>query len=90
VRQAITEAPPTKPEVVAAQIHDGEDDVLQIRLEGRTLSALYADGDEQIVLDADYRLGTPYDLRMVAADSRITVFYNGVQKAEIDEGGSGW
>jgi hypothetical protein len=29
-------------------------------------------------------------LRIVAADSRITVFYNGVQKAEIDEGGSGW
>jgi hypothetical protein len=90
VRQAITEAPPAKPEVVAAQIHDGEDDVLQIRLEGRTLAVQYADGDEQIVLDPDYRLGTPYDLQIVAADGRITVFYNGEQKADIDQSGSGW
>jgi hypothetical protein len=75
---------------VAAQIHDGDDDVLQIRLEGSTLSVQYADGDEQVVLDPDYRLGTPYDLRIVAANGRIAVFYDGEQKADIDESGSGW
>ncbi|OZM84265.1 hypothetical protein CFP66_01900 [Pseudonocardia sp. MH-G8] len=89
-RQAITEVPPAKPEVVAAQIHDGGDDVLQIRLEGQTLVAQYADGKEQIVIDPAYKLGTPYDLRIVAADSRVTVFYDGEQKAEIPRSGTSW
>ena len=90
VRQAITEVPPAKPEVVAAQIHGGADDVLQIRLEGRTLAVHYGDGAKRVVLDPDYRLATPYDLRIVAADRRIVVFYNGERKAEIAERGYGW
>ena len=89
-RQAITKVPPAKPEVSATQIHDGGDDVMQIRLEGSTLAAHYADGEEQIVIDPDYVLGTPYDLRIVAADSRIVVFYNGEQRAEIERSGSSW
>jgi hypothetical protein len=89
-RQAITEVPRAKPEVVSAQIHDGGDDVLQIRLEGPTLVAQYDDGREQIVIDPVYRLGTPYDLRVVAADGRITVFYNGQRRAEIERSGSSW
>jgi hypothetical protein len=89
-RQAITEVPPAKPEVVAAQIHDGGDDVMQIRLEGQTLVAQYADGQEQIVIDPAYQLGTPYDLRIVAADGRVTVFYNGEQAAEIARSGTSW
>jgi len=89
-RQAITEVPPVKPEVSATQIHDGGDDVMQIRLEGSTLVAQYADGKEQVVIDPAYRLGTPYDLRIVAADGRITVFYNGEQRAEIERSGSSW
>lgn len=90
VRQAITEVPPVKPEVVAAQIHGGDDDVLQIRLDGPVLSATYADGERRIVLDPAYRLGSRYDLRVVAGDGRITVFHNGERKAEIEQSGSGW
>ena len=89
-RQAITETPEVKPEVVSAQIHDGGDDVLQIRLEGKTLMAQYADGAEEIVIDPAYELGTPYDLRIVAADGRIAVFYNGAQAADIERTGSSW
>ncbi|MGH3585417.1 MAG: polysaccharide lyase family 7 protein, partial [Pseudonocardia sp.] len=89
-RQAITETPRVKPEVVSAQIHDGGDDVLQIRLEGRTLTAQYDDGDQQVVIDPAYVLGTPYDLRIVAADGRIAVFYNGRQAADIERSGEGW
>ena len=37
VCEAITQVPSAKPEVVAAQIHDDKDDVLQIRLEGQKL-----------------------------------------------------
>ena len=89
-RQAITQVPRAKPEVVSAQIHDGGDDVLQIRLERSTLVAQYDDGREQIVIDPVYRLGTPYDLRVVAENGRITVFYNGEQRAEIERSGSSW
>lgn len=89
-RQAITKVPPVRPEVSATQIHDGGDDVMQIRLEGSTLVAQYADGAEQVVIDPAYRLGTPYDLRIVAADGRITVFYDGEQRAEIERSGSSW
>jgi hypothetical protein len=90
VRQAITETPPVKPHVVAAQIHDGSDDVLQIRLEGTTLAVQYNDGKSQIVIDPDYQLGTPYDLRIAAEDSRVVVFYNGEQAAELPLHGSSW
>jgi hypothetical protein len=89
-RQAITEVPRAKPEVVSAQIHDGGDDVMQIRLERSTLVAQYADGREQIVIDPDYQPGTPFDLRIVAADGRITVFYDGEQRAQIERSGSSW
>jgi hypothetical protein len=89
-RQAITRVPPVKPEVSATQIHDGGDDVLQIRLEGSTLVAQYADGQEQIVMDGDYQLGMPYDLRIVAADGLITVFYDGERAAVIERSGSSW
>jgi hypothetical protein len=90
VRQAITEVPPVKPHVVAAQIHDGKDDVLQIRLEDTTLAVQYNDGNDQIVIDPDYQLGTPYDLQIVAEDGRVAIFYNGEQAAELPLNGSGW
>jgi hypothetical protein len=88
--EAVTELPPSKPEVVAAQIHGGDDDVLQIRLEGRHLMVQYADGAEQVTLDPDYQLGTPYDIEIVAADNSVQVGYNGVVKADLPLSGSTW
>ena len=35
VREAVTRLPAVKPHVVAAQIHDAEDDVIEVRLEGQ-------------------------------------------------------
>jgi hypothetical protein len=90
VCQAITKVPPAKPELVAAQIHDGNDDVVQIRLEDKALVAQYADGASQVVMDPDYALGTPFQVRIVAADRRVVVFYDGQQKAELPLEGSGW
>jgi hypothetical protein len=90
VRQAITELPPVKPHVVAAQIHDGNDDVLQIRLEGESLAVQYNDGNDQVVIDPGYQLGTPYDLQIVAADSKVVILYNGAQAAELPLSGSNW
>ncbi|TQM45856.1 polysaccharide lyase family 7 protein [Pseudonocardia cypriaca] len=90
VREAILAVPKVKPEVVAAQIHDGNDDVLQIRLEGERLSVQSDDGQSETVIDPAYRLGTPYDLKIVAADGRVDVFYNGEKKAELTKSGTGW
>jgi alginate lyase len=90
VRQAVMRLPQVKPDVVTAQIHDAEDDVLEVRLEGERLIAEYQDGDGEVVIDPVYRLGTPYDLRIEAAGSRVRVFYNGELKADIPESGSGW
>ena len=90
VREAFTKLPGAKPEVVGVQIHDGEDDVLQIRLEGKTLSVQSNDGRDQTVLDPDYKLGTPFDVRIVAADGKVDVFYDGAKKATLPLSGSGW
>ena len=59
VREAFTKLPGAKPEVVGVQIHDAEDDVMQIRLEGKKLMVQYHDGKSEAVLDPDYQLGTP-------------------------------
>jgi hypothetical protein len=90
VCEAITKTPSAKPEVVAAQIHDGSDDVMQIRLEGKTLMVQYNDGKSEIVIDPNYALGTPYNVRIVAEGGKVDVLYNGQKKAELPLSGSGW
>jgi hypothetical protein len=76
--------------VVAAQIHDAEDDDVEIRLEGRELIAQYNDGGTDVTIDPAYSLGTLYDLSITAANSRIEVHYNGRLAAEIPVAGDGW
>jgi len=90
VRQAVTALPDAKPHVVTAQIHDAEDDVVEIRLEGSRLLAEYDDGDGSVELDPDYRLGTFYDLAIVAAAGRVRVLYDGVEAADLPLSGDEW
>lgn len=76
LQQAITSLPKKKPEVVAAQIHDDEDDVLMVRLNGSRL-IVETDQDGDIgTLDPDYVLGTKYTLTISADHSGIRVTYN--------------
>ena len=90
VCEAITKTPTAKPEVVGAQIHDASDDVMQIRLEGKTLMVQYNDGKSETVIDPNYVLGTPYNVRIVAEGGKVDVLYNGQKKAELPLSGSGW
>ena len=90
LREAVTQLPAVKPHVVAAQIHDADDDVIEVRVEGQRLLVQYNDGDDDATLDPAYALGTPYDLEIAAADGHIRVSYNGTQKADIVTSGSGW
>jgi hypothetical protein len=90
VRQAVTQLPKAKPEVVTAQIHDTKSDVMEVRLEGKRLIGQYADGKQDFVIDPAYALGTPYDLRILATSGRIDVWYNGTHAGGLDQSGSGW
>jgi len=89
-REAFTALPTAKPDVVGAQIHDSESDIIEIRLEGARLLVRYNDGKSDTILDPNYTLGTPYDLKIVAANGHILVSYNGSQMADIPASGSGW
>lgn len=90
LRQAITHTPVAKPHVVSAQIHDGSDDVMQVRLEGKELAVHYNDGNSKVLIDPNYQVGTFFDVKIEASGSRIKVSYNGVQKADIAKSGSNW
>lgn len=86
VRQAVTALPPGRPAVVTAQILDGDDDALQVRLEGSRL--FVRTGDKEAVLDADYVLGHQYDLVITVANGHVVVGYNGVRKLDAPLEGS--
>ena len=90
LRQAVTRLPTVKPHVVTAQIHDAENDVLEVRLENRRLLVAYDNGSDKITLDPAYALATPYDLQIDATDGHIRVSYNAIPKADISLSGSGW
>lgn len=89
IRQAITRAPAVKNEVVAGQIHDAEEYIILIRLNGSTLF-VQADGKNIGTLDNNYVLGTAFDVQISASNGRIRVLYNGVQKADYAKSGSGY
>lgn len=78
IEQAITAVPGGKPEVVAGQIHDADDDVMMVRLEGKRLFIEH-DGDELALLTDNYQLGTRFRVTLRAEPGAIRVFYNGVE-----------
>ena len=74
ISQAITATPRAKPHVVAGQIHDAEDDIIMIRLEGRRLF-VESDGDDVGLLNPNYRLGTKFTVSIVATPAGVRVTY---------------
>jgi hypothetical protein len=87
--QAITKTPSTKPDVISAQIHGGDDDVMQIHLSGSTLTVKYADGDKQVVLDPSYKLGERFRVKIQSAAGTVKVWFNGALKATLPISGTG-
>lgn len=70
----VTHLPAVHPNLVPLQIHNGADDVMQVRLEGRRLF-VECDGDEVGVLDASHRRGSRFQLRVATSRSGIEVSY---------------
>ncbi len=89
VSQAITATPRAKPHVVAGQIHDAEDDVVMIRLEGHRLF-VESDGRDVGLLDRGYRLGTRFTVSIIATRHGVGVVYNGRRTVRVAEVGRGW
>jgi poly(beta-D-mannuronate) lyase len=88
ITQLISTLPSRKPEVVAGQIHDAEDDVLMIRLEDEDL-IVEGDGEQLAELDGDYVLGTTFTVRIEVSNGSIRVLYNGEQKLDYAFSGDG-
>lgn len=76
IDQAITHLPGTEtPNVVVGQIHDGDDDVLQVRLEGSRLFVTIT-GRPDITLTGNYVLGTRFIVAIsVSGGGYINVWY---------------
>ena len=74
MRVAVTHTPAVKKHVVCAQIHDANDDVMMIRLEG---TKLFVERNSlgDVILDREYQLGTPFELKIQAGGGRIQVWY---------------
>ena len=90
VCEAITKTPTAKPEVVGAQIHDASDDVMQIRLEGKTLMVRSNDGKSETVHRPELRARHPVRRADRRRGGKVDVLYNGQKKAELPLSGSGW
>ncbi|QUI23779.1 polysaccharide lyase family 7 protein [Vallitalea pronyensis] len=75
IRQKITHLPVVKPHVVVGQIHDSNDDVIVIRLEGNKLF-VDENGDDGPVLTNNYQLGTIFKVKFVAKNGGVQIYYN--------------
>lgn len=83
IDQMITSTPEVKPHVVVGQIHDADDDVVMIRLEGSRLF-VEAEGVDLGALDTDYKLGTRFTVKITAENDVIEVDYNGETMVTYD------
>lgn len=78
----ITEIPVKKPHLVVGQIHDKDDDVVMIRLEGKKLF-VERDGDNIAMLDSNYQVGTRFRYAIWAGNGRVHVSHNGQLKLDL-------
>ncbi|MBI2850823.1 MAG: polysaccharide lyase family 7 protein [Chloroflexi bacterium] len=76
IDQAVTAVPKTKRHIVVGQIHDSVDDVIVIRLEYPNLF-IDINGSAGPTLDSNYTLGKRFNVKFVAANGQIEIYYNG-------------
>jgi hypothetical protein len=76
ITQAVTRLTPVKPHIVVGQIHDADDDVMVIRLEGKRLFVDH-NGVDGATLTNDYQLGTKFTVKIVASGGHVKTYYNG-------------
>jgi hypothetical protein len=89
VDEAVTHLPEVKPQVVAGQIHDANDDVTVFRLEGSKLYVTKGNDTHYALVTDKYQLGTRFQAKFVAGGGQIKAYYNGTQVASISTKSSG-
>jgi len=75
MRQRVLKLPPNRPHVITAQIHDADALIVAFRLEDTRLY-VQRQGESKVLVDANYTLGTWYNLKIEAQGGRIKVWYN--------------
>jgi hypothetical protein len=88
MRVAVTHTPVVKPHVVCAQIHDSGDDLIMIRLEGKHLF-VERKPFEDVSINRNYKLGTPFDLKIEAKNGRVKVWCDGDEKMDWEVSAEG-
>lgn len=78
-----------RPQLVFAQIHDGSDDVLQLAVDGSKVVLFYNDKTSVVDLGT-YTPNQKMTYKLVAAGSKVEVYFNGVKKHDVPKSGSGW
>ncbi|MFE2757408.1 polysaccharide lyase family 7 protein [Actinosynnema sp. NPDC059335] len=89
IDQAINHLPEDKPDVVAGQIHDSDDDVAVFRLEGTRLYVTKGDTTHHKLVTDDYVLGTRFQAKFVVSGGQVKAYYNGVLQTTISRSFSG-
>lgn len=90
LRESVRHNLVAKPEVVVAQIHGGDDDLVQIKLEGNVLKIVWNDGASKITIDSNYVHGTPFDLVLKAHSGKVDITYNGKPWSIVASGGQNY
>lgn len=80
--------PETRPSVVIGQIHDGSDDVIEVRCwipKGKTSPVIDVFHDSTVygLLTDNYKLGDEYTIRILAEKGVMNVFYNDMNTPKL-------
>jgi poly(beta-D-mannuronate) lyase len=88
---AVTVAPKRKPQVVCGQIHDAENDVLEIMYDGNKHAIVYRwySQTQPDALITGYDLGTFFTLQVDVGGGDVTIHIDGVPKATKSTKNSG-
>ena len=74
---AFTRLPAGKPQVVGAQVHDGSDDIVTLRLEGSKLWISHRNHSHEVLVTDAYRLGTRLHLTFVVQQDEVAAVVDG-------------
>src|SRR4051812_4529227 len=82
---AFTRLPTGKPHGVGAQVHDGSDDIVTLRLESSKLWITHRNHTHEVLVTDAYRLGTRLRLRFVVQHDKVTAYVDGRLVATVPD-----
>ena len=96
LREAITQLPPVKPQVVMGQIHNSSDDVIEIVADGSNgkltapvIKVRYKGSSQSTPVIASVSLKQFFDIKIEATAGKITIYGNNVLTHTFSYSGSG-